>query len=39
MGNLTNVNYPATADLVFEYDAFNRVTKDTRKGVITNTYP
>jgi len=38
VGNLTNVNYPATADLVFEYDALNRVVKDTRKGVITNTY-
>ena len=38
VGNLTNVNYPATADLVFEFDAFNRVVKDTRKGVITNTY-
>ncbi len=38
VGNLTNVNYPYTADLVFEYDALNRVVKDTRKGVLTNTY-
>jgi RHS repeat-associated protein len=38
VGNLTNVNYPATADLAFEYDALNRVVKDARNGVITNTY-
>jgi hypothetical protein len=37
-GNLTNVNYHAPANLAFEYDALNRVVRDIRRGVITNTY-
>jgi hypothetical protein len=31
------MNCPASMDLVVENHALNRVTKDTRKGVIANT--
>jgi RHS repeat-associated protein len=38
VGNLTKVDYPASADLLFSYDALNRATNDVRVGGITNRY-
>lgn len=37
VGNLTNVNYPSSADLAFPYDALNRLSNMV-DGIGTNAY-